>query len=75
MPPVLEETVPAPLLVALAVRLYWIRVNVAVTVFAAVMLVIVQVAAVAVPPVESQAPVHATVEPVEAVAVKVTAVP
>ncbi len=45
------------------------------TVFAAFMLVIVQVAAVAVPPVELQFRSMRHVEPVAAVAVRVTAVP
>ena len=60
---------------ALAVRPNVFNVNVAATVFALVILLMVQVAAVAVPPVESQLPDQATVEPVEAVAVSVTAVP
>jgi len=49
--------------------------KVAVTVLAAVMLLMTQVAAAAEPPVESQLPDHEAMEPVAAVAVKVTAVP
>ncbi len=71
----LEDTVPVPLPVALTARLYWVSVNVATAVLAAFILVMVQVAAVVVPPVESQLPDQATVEPVEAVAVSITAVP
>ena len=75
MLPTLDDVVPDPLPAALTVRLYWFRVNVAVTVFAALMLLMTQVAAVDVPPFVSQLPDHETVEPTAAVAVSVIAVP
>jgi hypothetical protein len=75
MPPTLDDAIPDPLPAALTVRLYWLRVKVAVTFFAALMLVMTQVAAVDVPPVVSQLPDHNTVEPAAAVAVSVIAVP
>ena len=64
----MPDTVPVPVPDLATVRLYWFRVNAAVTDFAAVM-VTVQV------PVPVQAPLQpAKVEPVAAAAVKVTAV-
>ena len=61
---------------ALAVRVYWLAASakVAITVFGPFMLLIVHVAEDVVPPVESQLPDQDTVEPVLAVAVRVTGV-
>ena len=75
MPPTFDDAVPDPLPAALTVRLYWFRVKVAVTFLAALILLMMQVAAVDEPPVVSQLPDHETVEPVAAVAVSITAVP
>ena len=60
---------------ALAVNVYWLRVNIAETVLAASIFDIVHVAAVGVPPVALQLPVHEAVDPAAPVAVSVTAVP
>ena len=76
MPTGFDDTVPAPLPDALAVRLNVFNVKDAETIFVVFMLLIVHVAEVLpLPLVESQLPDHVALEPVPAVAVNVTEVP